>query len=180
MSVSTFQADEIDSTARSISNRNMLYDENTSNKSYPLSMRSLKLTKNDLLKSNSIDPGSSKQPSVNESINGFYSYNSSNYQIPTSPNIQMDTTNTPAGNISLFKVIAGPRSAEGGIQMKDTLTNENDALSTPYATSMSAQQQQSTSAIDERNASSYMLQFPMKKQGYWKKFMSCIRRTIVK
>ncbi|CAF0777487.1 unnamed protein product [Adineta ricciae] len=169
----------VDPSARSVSKRNIPYDEDVSYKSSPLSMRSLKLTKNDLLKSSSIDPRLSKQQSVNESINGFYSYNSSNYQIPTSPNIPL-ATHTLADNISSFKVIEGPRSAEGEIKIRDTLINENDELSTPYVNSMSIHQQQSTSAVDEKNASSYLLQFPMKKQGYWKKFMSCIRRTITK
>ncbi|CAF0881794.1 unnamed protein product [Adineta ricciae] len=177
--LSQINAGYVDSSARSVSKRNILYDENMSYKSSPLSMRSLKLTKNDLLKSSSIDPGLSNQQAVNESINRFYSYNSSNYQIPTSPNIQL-ATHTLADNISSFKVIEGPRSAEGEIKIRDTLTNENDEPLTPYVNSMSTHQQQSTSAIDEKNASSYVLQFPMKKQGYWRKFMSCIRRTIAK
>ena len=179
MSMSTFQAGYVDSSARSASKRNILYDENMSYKSSPPSIRSVQLTKNDLHKSSSIDPGLSKQRSANESINGFYSYNSSNYQILTSPNTSL-ATHPLVDNISSFKVIEGPRSAEGEIKMRDTLTNENDELSAPFVNSMTIRQQHSTSAIDEKNASSYVLQFSMKKQGYLRKFMSCIRRTITK
>ncbi|UJR28196.1 hypothetical protein I4U23_009447 [Adineta vaga] len=188
-----------DSSITSKSTKNFLDNESLLKNTWiqrltsPSSVTSSQLVENIPLKSNIIRPISSQQHSSNESINDFYSSNYSEHEI--SPSISIQTK--PNDHILSLKVIEGPKSEEGEKKILNISNNDENSLSKPYLLSINTQKQQSTSATCESNASLSLVQFLQQKQdnlnnyktmnassqlqkrGYLKKFMNCLRRTMI-
>ncbi|CAF1248665.1 unnamed protein product [Rotaria sordida] len=171
----------------------------------PLSMTSVQRSNSIHRKQKIRSPMSNKQFSIKKTPNDINFDNYSKYQ--TSPSRSF--LNEINDNISLLNVIEGPKSTEGENKTINMLYNNKKYISTPNCVPINTERHQSTSAISVSNDSPLFLKakkqktnkqlsqsitrkerkrcsqqvtdspLQSNKQGYFNKFTSCFRRSIV-